>query len=173
MMARRSGKRAGFTLFEMVLVIAGVCVVIGLCGGLLHGLLRLDRSGRNAVVDATTLSRLGRQFREDVRSGRRVKAAGENGGSILIEREDGGATAYRSEGVSLVREDRRGDKVRGRESFGIGRLGPVQFEIHGTLLRMKLSGNAEGANMRARPGAVVEAKLGKDRLLFEVVEAGK
>lgn len=173
MMSKYSGRRAGFTLFEMVLVVAGVSVVIGLCGGLLHGLLRLDRSGRNAVVDATTLGRLGRQFREDIRGGRGVKALGEKGGAILIERDEGRSLAYRNEGGSLVREERHGEKVRGRESYGMERLGAVQFEIRGTLVKMVISGKAEEANARARPRMAVEATLGKDRRLFDVVEAGK
>ncbi len=41
-------------------------VVLGLCVGLIHSLLRLERSNRDQTVSASALARLERDFRSDV-----------------------------------------------------------------------------------------------------------
>ena len=56
---------AGFTLIETVLVVGAISVILGLCGGLLHVMLRLDRAGRAHLVETATVGRLARQFRQD------------------------------------------------------------------------------------------------------------
>jgi len=61
-------RRRGFTLFEIILVVAGAATLVATCAMLLHVLLRLDTVARSHLNDASTVGRLARQFREDVRT---------------------------------------------------------------------------------------------------------
>src|SRR5262249_7667548 len=67
--------RRGYSLVEIVLAMGAVAIVLGLCAGLLHVLLRLDRTGRTHLVESATIGRLARQFREDVHASRRAVAS--------------------------------------------------------------------------------------------------
>ena len=92
MTARRRRFPRGYSLVEMVLVIGGLSIILGLCGSLLHTLLRLDRSGRESINDSTTLGRLARQFRRDVRSSHAAKPG--DPGSLELTRPDGPSVSY-------------------------------------------------------------------------------
>jgi hypothetical protein len=157
---RRPGRR-GYALIEMVLVIGGLTIILSLCGGLLHTLLRLDRAGRDSLSDATTLARLARQFRQDVRASREAKPGGP--GSLELTRPDGPSVSYRIEAGRLLREEREKGAVRRRESYGVTRLGPVAFDADGSIVRLMLEKRPAGPVALARPAVMVEAALDKDR----------
>lgn len=158
--ALRRPRRRGASLIELMVIVGSVSVVLGLCAVLIHGLLKLDRSGRAAVDDTTTLARLARRFRQDVRAA--AKATPDTPTKLVLTGGDG-TISYHIDGSRLLREDRNGETLRGREGYNVGRLGPVSFDAADGLVRLRLA-RSSGAGL-ARPPVGVDAILGKDRLL--------
>lgn len=165
MTARTCTRRRAFTLIELVLVVGGVTVVLGLCAGLLHALLKLDRSGRQTLADSGNVARLARQFREDVRASSTAKAAA---AGLDLATGDGPAIAYRVEGTGLIREETLGGAVRSREGYMIDRLGPLGFEVKGSRVRLLLARRSGTGLALARPAVNIDASLGKDRALADL-----
>jgi hypothetical protein len=147
----------------MVLVIGAISLVLGLCASVLSGLFKVERGGRAALADATTLSRLARQFRKDVRAAAAVKRSGGGSSGLELSGPDGAAIVYRVEGGRVLREDRRGVTVRARESFAAERLGPVSFGDDSGMVWAAFARRAAASPGPARPEVRVEATLGKDR----------
>ena len=171
MIAARRATRRGFTLMEMVLVIGSVTVVLGICGSLLHMLLRLDRSGRESLGDTVTLTRLARQFRQDVRAARGVDLGKDQ--QLELTRGDGPPIIYHLDKDRLLREERNGDDVRRREAYSLTRLGPLRFESDGSWIRLILSRRPEHPTAMVRPAVVVEARLDKERVMTNRAEVGR
>src|SRR5689334_610049 len=67
--------RRGFSMIEVVLVLGGVSIILGLCAGLLHVMLRLERAGRLHLAETVTVGRLAHQFRQDVHAALRARPA--------------------------------------------------------------------------------------------------
>lgn len=166
---RRRFPRRGISLVEMIVVIGGLTIILSLCGSLLHTLLRLDRSGRESVNDSTTLARLARQFRRDVRSSHAAKRG--DSGSIEFNRSDGPPVSYRVDGPHLVREERDGKNIVRREAYAVSRLGPLQFEVNGKLVRLVVARRPSNPLAPARAAVSVEARLDKDRTPAQPEEA--
>ena len=72
-------KRLGFTLMEMVVVIAVTTVLMVLAAGLLQTLFRVQQGGRERFQHHASLDRLARQFREDVHAAEGLAAEGAGG----------------------------------------------------------------------------------------------
>ena len=168
---RRRSTRRGFTLVEMIVVIGGITIILGLCAGLLHTLLRLDRSGRESLNDTNTLARLARQFRQDVRASRAAKPG--DAGSLALTRPDGPDVSYRVQGARLVREERAGEKVVRREAYAVARIGPLRFETEGAFVRLIAARRPTNPLAPPRTAVGVEARLDKDRTQRDPAEAPK
>ncbi len=149
--------RRGFSLFEMIIVIGGLALVLGLCATLLHMLFRLDRSGRDALRDSQTLATLARQFRRDVRSSQQAKA--DAPGSLELKSPDGPTLAYRVDHARLIREQGDGKTIARREAYAIERLGPIRFEVAGDFVRLRAERHPENTQAPPRPTVLVEAAL--------------
>ncbi len=168
---RRRPTRRGHSLIELIVVMGGVVILLGLCAGLIHTLLRLDRGGRDSVHDTATLAGLSRRFRQDVRAARDAKPG--EPGSLELTRPGGHPVSYRTRGARLVREERDGAAVVRREAYAVARLGPVRFETDGGLVRLIAERRPADPRAPARAAVRVEAKLDKDRTLTEPEEARK
>lgn len=124
--------RSGYSLIEMVLVIGAITVLLGLCAGMIHRLLKLDRVARAHLTETATVARLARQFRQDVRASMRAEPGGDadHPGSVLeLSRSDNEWVSYRPEGRSLIRTHRRTGQVDRRESYALPRRGTPRFEV--------------------------------------------
>jgi hypothetical protein len=159
---KRVRKRKAFTLIEMLLVITSVSLVLGLCASVLAGLFRVERGARSAMLDATTVGRLARQFRADVRSAAAARRGELEPSRLELTGIDGSSVVYRLEGARLFRERLRQAELHGRESYSIERLGPVRFKIEGGLIAVELLRRSDVAPALARPEIRIEATLGKD-----------
>src|SRR3954462_486223 len=113
MKGRPKGTRAGFTLIEMVLVIGAMSIVLGLCAGTIHALLRVHRSSREHLNDVTTVGRLALQFRRDARAATGAKAIGDEGEAaegLELALPDGMTITYRADRDGLIRVERRSER---------------------------------------------------------------
>ena len=169
--ATRSNRR-GYSLIEMVVVVGAVTIILSLCGLVLHGMLRLDRTGRGALDDAATIGRLARQFREDVREATTAevtKAKDKPPGLKVVATDK--TIVYQIEGIRLLRiESTLEGKPRRREGFRIDRLGPVTFEVGPPIVNMTLLRTPNSQGNLPRPAIRVVAELGKDRLIARLAE---
>ena len=173
MKAANRTKRRGFTLVEIILVVAGASMIAATCGMLLHVLLRLDTVGRSHLNDASTVARLARQFREDVRTaGKADRTPEANQAPRLTLTTSGAPTViYQVENDRLLRLETLGDKVVRRESYSMARLGPVAFESDGGFVRLVLLRKPDEPGTAIRPRTRIDARLGKHRTLSRASEA--
>ena len=88
------------------------------------------------MADSGNVARLARQFREDVRASSTAKAAA---AGLELTSGDGPAIAYRVEGSGLIREETLAGAVRRREGYTMDRLGPLDFEVKGSRVRLLLA----------------------------------
>ncbi len=58
-------RRRGFSILEVLMLITVITVLLSLCAGLIHLLVRLDRTGQNSAELSADLARLSRDFRND------------------------------------------------------------------------------------------------------------
>ena len=161
---RRKLPRRGYSLIEMVLIVGAVAIIIGLCASVLSGLFRIERSGRAALADSTTLARFARQFRSDARASKSARPSDPKTGDARLEltAADGRVVVYRVEQRRLIREERRGDRSLRTESYAAERLGPVSFGVEGRRVWAVLARKSSAAPALSRPATRVEAGLGKD-----------
>ncbi|OWK47003.1 PulJ/GspJ family protein [Fimbriiglobus ruber] len=125
------GRRVGFTLLEMIVVMwaLGVCLLIG--AALIVTTLKVDRAGTTVADRVSRRQELARQFREDVTG---ADAAPDKlgdvaaGPALLILHKPGGSMIiYRWESNSLERIERVGEKET-RRAVAVGPEGTaVEF----------------------------------------------
>lgn len=128
-------RRRGFSLVELLVVLSMMAIVLVLCVGLIHTLLRLDRAARAQVAEDADLSRLAREFRRDVRAATALEpipfAAGPS--TWLPLALPGGRTVeYRSRGNTLIRSERTAEAILRTETFRLPSRVAVRWEIEGT-----------------------------------------
>lgn len=160
---RERASRRGTSLIEMVLIIGSVTLVLAMCGGFMHLLLRLEGAGRAALTDATSLSRLARQFRGDVRGASAAKVVpgeGENPAGLDLTAEGALLISYRSVGHEVLRTESLGEKTIRREAYRFTGLGPVAFTLEPDWVRLEIPRKASGPG---RPANRIEARIAKHR----------
>jgi hypothetical protein len=165
--AMTSSKSRAFTLIEMVVVIGGVSLMIGMAAGLIHILLTLDRADRYSLSDARGASRLSRQFRDDVRDAKTAEVVGTG---MKLDRE-AHVVSYEVEGRRLIRTDSSDGKVIRREAYPLERLGPATFEVEDGFARLSLLRRPDAPGASVRPRMIFEAKVGKHRAFSNHSEA--
>jgi len=169
-------RRRGYSLVEVVLIVGSVAMILTLCGMFLHMLLKLDRSGRDAIADAGSVARLARQFRRDVRAAAVVKVVPPGAsavGGVDLTAPERPAIAYRAEGQRVVRTETEGTAVTRRESYPLAQFGAAAFQSEGPRVWLTLARPGDATGPSLRPGCRVEAWLGKDRQLASREEAHK
>ena len=166
----------GFTLIEMVLVIGGVTVVLGLVAGLLHILLRLDRYGRNYLNDSMAISRLGEQLRSDVRRASDAAASPNDSpatAKLVLTAPSDPTVTYTWEGSILKREETSDGKPTRFETYRVDRLGPILFESKDGFVAVVAGRDPDVTTGAFRSKIKIEARLGKTRRLSQDSEAKK
>jgi len=127
--ARRMGRRAGFTLLEMVIVMWGLAAAMLIGGALILTTTKANRMGETTWGRLNVRADLAKQFRLDVG---RAEAAPDKlddqtaGPNCLILRMPGGSTVvYRLEPDGLMRVSRAG----GRESTRVVQVGAAGAQV--------------------------------------------
>jgi prepilin-type N-terminal cleavage/methylation domain-containing protein len=167
-------RRRGYTLIEILVVLAtsGALLAVGL--GVLHLLVRLEHDARDEVRQQTTLDHLADQFRRDAHAAVRLA------GLEAPQRDDpprgwqfslgeSRAVQYRAERGELVRTESVGDDVIRRESFVVPAEATVSIELAGEapgIVRLRIipEGTQPPALWR---GTCVDAELAKDRRFLQ------
>ncbi|WP_422930350.1 hypothetical protein [Singulisphaera sp. PoT] len=161
-------RRRGYALIEMVIIIGAIALLFGLCVGLIHTTMRLDRAARSHINEVMTVDRLARRFREDSRSARSWKASKDEKtrlDRLELDSVDGRAIQYQAQAGKLSRIERKGDAAPKSESYRLQRKGSVGFAILDdkpikfAVLTIPVQSPGTSAVLK------IEAQLGKDMRL--------
>jgi type II secretory pathway component PulJ len=163
-MRRSRSAPDGYALIEIVLAIGAVAIVLGMCAGMLHVLLRLDRTGRSHVVETAAIGRLSRQFRQDVHAAREARALAD--GASLELRLPGESTVTYSLGTLAVARSAQQDmSPERRETYTLPLLREARFEVQDrdsqTWVRLKLRLGP------ARDSLELAALAGRDKVRWD------
>jgi len=163
----RRTPRRGTSLIEMVIIIGGATVLLSVCGGFMHLLLRLEETGRASIADTSNVSRLAVQFRRDVRGSTTavaVPAAEGTPPGLDLTTPGRPVIGYRTSGDRLLRTETEGERVVRREGYRFTGLGPAAFEAGDDWVALVLPRGTDSGGMTVgRPGYRVEARLNKHR----------
>ena len=124
------GRPGGYTLVEMMVVVAITSLVLSSVAVALHSLYRVDRRMRSHMVNTTTLTRLSLQLRRDAHRAVSVeKIDGENGVSkLMLALTDGNVVQYEAGPGRLLRIARSGEDVRHREVYRLPKKAGVRWK---------------------------------------------
>ncbi len=162
-------RRRGYSLIETLLVISAMAVVFGLCASMIHGLLRLDRAGRARLNEAATLSRLARQFRQDVRAASTSRSSGKDDPrqELVLSVPPDRAIEYRWSKGRVLRAERAPGRADRHETYRLPDRAAPRFQVldeHGVVwVSLGLDRKPDIASLIPSRGYRVVARLGKDR----------
>jgi hypothetical protein len=177
-------KRGGYALIEMVLAIGAVAIVVGLCAGMLHVLLRLDRAARSHVVETATIGRLARQLRHDVHAAREARTERAGNGPVtrleLVLPGDRTIT-YEMHERALLRREHQGNTVEWHETYTLPFCHEGAFVVQAQdgqdWVRLRLRRGPENeiaAGARSpRQDLAIDALAGRDLRRFPVSAEAK
>lgn len=163
--------RRGYALIELLVVLTVASVMLTLCAGMVHLLLKLDRSGRSASETATDLARLARDFRADAHAAGPIAppVAPPVGSAdrLALTLDSGKTVEYQVRPLDVLRTLREGDKVRRYETYRRPSRSSVAIEVRaeGTkpFASLVVDRPADGRDNSLYRDYRIEAELGKDR----------
>ena len=120
--------RPGFALIELLTTIAVLTILLGMAAGLIKLLLKLDQSGREAIVTASDQARLARTWRDDAHHAASANPLKIDGDRLVFPGLEGQTIAYSIRPHDVLRELSRGDKVQRRELYRRPLHTAVRFE---------------------------------------------
>lgn len=131
-------RRTGFSLLEMVLVIALVAFTLSFGGVLVVGATRSDRVAVEGVTRITQHGRLSEQFRDDVAAARTVRQLDEN--QMVLEWPAGGSVVYTPRPEGLIRIAIAADGSTQRQFLPLGApQARCKFTHTGRLVRLHVT----------------------------------
>lgn len=172
-------RRRGYTLIEMLAIIAAGSAMMAVAMGLLHSLIRIEHGAREEARRQTSLDRLADQFRRDVRAaGRFAKLEGAEAAGVQVpERpagapgwqfalDDGRTVQYGPGRRELIRTERVGNDPVARESYVLPCDATVSIEPVGEaapgIVRLRVAPD-DVQPLTIWRGTCVDAELAKDR----------
>ena len=162
-------RRPGYTLVELLVVITVTAVMLTLCAGMIHMLLKLDRSGRAASEQAADLARLARDFRSDAHATLKV-VSNETVSDRMTVLLDGVKTVeYQTRPNDIVRTVREGEKVRRFETYRRPARTSVRFAADSAgprpFIILMIDRPSDGRDDSFYRNYWIEAEIGKDHRL--------
>jgi hypothetical protein len=158
--------RPAYALVELLVVLTVVAVLLTLCAGMLHLLMKLDRSGRTASDESADLARLARDFRADAHSSSTVDPGGRSTERLTLPMDGGRTVEYQVRPRDVLRTIREGEKVRRFETYRRPARTSVRLDVEkvgarsfATLLVDRPPDGRDDAFYR---DLRVEAELGRD-----------
>jgi len=172
-------RHRGFTLIEMLVIIAAGAAMMAVAMGLLHLLLQLEQGAREEARQQTALGRLAEQFRRDVHAAGRF-AAIEAPEAAAAQQSEGAAgtpgwrfsldenrsVEYRAGQREVIRTELAEEDAVARESYVLPSdatvsIGPVGEAAPGIVRLRVVPGGAQPLTIWR--GTCVDAELAKDR----------
>jgi len=178
-MIRRTGlnsrisSRRGISMIEMLILITGVAMTLGLCAISLQLLMQLNADGQARLRGAVALERLSRQLRDDVHGCEAAQLAPDlkapvKPAGLRLTMEPDHSVTYLVRDGSVVRDESRAGKTVRRESYSLPPRRIARFEERRELAHRLVAlvvTQVEGKS-RTDPAWPLEVVVlpGKDRL---------
>ena len=128
MKRRQHGRQRGFSLVELLATITVLTILLGLCAGLIRVLLKLDQSGRDAMVASADAARLARDFRTDAHQGTGSTPPTPAPDRIGWTTTEDARVSYQIRPHDILREATRAGKVVRRELYRLPSRATARFE---------------------------------------------
>ena len=162
-------RRRGYSLVEVIVVMATASVLLGLTVTLLYTLFRAERGGRDQVRHYTALGRLAEQFRRDVHAATAADAIENQEWEFSLS--DNRTVTYRMEPGRVIRLEQAGEASPRRESFALppGMTAAVEIDTDAepTFARLVIVPAPAGPERpRGRP-MQIDAMLGRDHRFIQ------
>ena len=180
-MSTRSARR-GITIIEVMIVVTGVAMLLGLCAVSIQVLMRLNADVQGRYGAAVALERLARQLRDDSHASETAlitvdeKKAGKPASLRLVFEPDHAVVYDLGDGGVARTESRGGKRVR-HEKYALARGADARFELRDegsrrlvVLVTTRPAGKSQAEPLR--PLEVV-ALQGKDRVGSPGKQGGK
>jgi prepilin-type N-terminal cleavage/methylation domain-containing protein len=172
MMTRR---RLGYALIELMVVMTVTAIILTLSAGMIHLLLKLERSSRTASEQANDLARLGRDFRADVHASiedyTTLEAVPKRFGAnrMRLKVSENRTVEYQVRPGDILRTVREGDKVRHFETYRRPSRTSARFWSDGvgprTFVLLMIDQPTDSRDNSLYRKYQIEAELGKDHRL--------
>ncbi len=163
-------RRPGYALIELLVVMTVIAVMMILCGGMLHLLMKLDRSGPDGdLIQWADLARLARDFRADAHASATTEPRRVSPECLTLAIDDR-TVEYLVRPRDLLRTVREGEKVRHYETYRRPACGPpvrLEVEKNGAqpFATLIVDRSPDGRDNSFYRDYRIEAELGKDRRL--------
>jgi hypothetical protein len=182
-----SRPRRGITLIEVVVLMSGVAVVLGLCAVTIQLLFRLDADGHARLSASASFARLAARFRADVHAcdeAAIVPAAKAGTGpgeakatpSLRLTRGPKTVITYEAREGRVARVETASGTVKAHESYQVGKRNVVAFESREEgahrFLVMIMRREARKSELEPDRPLEVLAVPGKDRLAASATKGG-
>jgi hypothetical protein len=120
-------------MVEVVILVSGVSMMLGLCAVILQLLMQLNADGQSRLLGAVSLERLSRQLRDDVHACRKAELARDpkapdRSPGLRLELGQDHSIVYEVGAGHVVRDESRAGKRIRHESFGLERGRLARFE---------------------------------------------
>ena len=159
--------RSGYALVELLVVLTVASVMLTLCAGMIHLLLKLDRSGRTASETAADLARLARDFRADAHAAAPIVPPIRAADRLALSLDGGKTVEYQVRPLDILRTLREGDKVRRYETYRRPSRSSAAIEVraegHRPFASLVVDRPSDGRDDSLYRDYRIEAELGKDR----------
>jgi type II secretory pathway pseudopilin PulG len=126
MIVRNRASRHGYSLIEMIVVISGLAVLLGLCAITIQLVMRVGSDAQSRRSNAAALGRLAEQFREDVHGCDDAQA--QSPGGLRLTRSPRVVIDYQTRDGRVDRIESVDGQASRHESFTLGRHSTVVFE---------------------------------------------
>jgi prepilin-type N-terminal cleavage/methylation domain-containing protein len=164
-----NSRRRGYALIEVLVVITIVSVMLALCAGMIHLLLKLDRVGRSASDVSADLSRLARDFRADAHAAAPEDPKGRSGDRLTLSIAGDRTVEYQFRPADILRTVREGTKVRHFETYRKPARSTVRIDVTRDgprpLATLIVARALDGQDDSLYSDYRIDAELGKDRRL--------
>jgi type II secretory pathway component PulJ len=168
----RSSRR-GITIIEVMIVVTGVAMLLGLCAVSIQVLMRLNTDVQGRYAAAVALERLARQLRADAHATETALVTGDpkktdKTAALRLVLEPAHEVVYESGDGGVVRtESRAGKRVR-HEKYALARGADASFELRDDGLHrlavFVMTRTAGKSQVEPPRPLEVVALLGKDRV---------
>jgi type II secretory pathway component PulJ len=138
-------RRRAISLIELLAVLSGCSVVLGLTASLLHQTMRAQSHTRDFFEVERNAQRLGRQFRSDVHAAAAgsfdvVDSNDANGSELLrLQLPDGQTIAYQRSAAKVIRIATQADAPTAREEYALSESMEIEVREANAPQRLVLS----------------------------------
>jgi prepilin-type N-terminal cleavage/methylation domain-containing protein len=165
MIARSRTPVRGFTLIEMLVVITGLSMLLGLCAVTIQVLMRVSSDAQARRSASAALGRLAEQFREDVHGCDEAQL--QPSGGVRLSRGARIAIIYTARDGWVERVESTGGQAGRHEAYALGKGSTAAFQRRDDgprrFLALLLSQKARAGRPDPPHPLEILALIGKDR----------